>query len=122
MQHQLTAGRGRPLRGSDFDTATAGLGWSETVGQHGAVIVCSRPPVDLGGRQLSGNGIGKSIRNVPQIPRPVDVAIQLHGATLVIHLRPAIAIGCLHDGCRGFAWKQHNRLVLACEQHPNRPH
>ena len=62
------------------------------------------------------------IRNVPQIPRPVDVAIQLHGAPLVIHLRPAIAIGCLHDGCGGLAWKQHNRLILAGEQHPDRPH
>ena len=70
----------------------------------------------------SAPGMPNSIRNVPQIPRPVDVAIQLHGAPLVIHLRPAIAIGCLHDGCGGLAWKQHNRLILAGEQHPDRPH
>src|SRR6185437_1031748 len=63
-----------------------------------------------------------SIRNVLQIPRPVDVAIHLNYATLVIHLRPAIPIGCLYDGCWGLAWKQYNRLVLACEQHSNRPH
>jgi hypothetical protein len=34
----------------------------------------------------SAPAMPKSVRNVPQIPQPVDVAIQLYGATLVIHL------------------------------------
>jgi hypothetical protein len=53
------------------------------------------------------SGMLNSICNVPQVLRPVDVAIHLHGATLVIDLRPAIAIGCIYDGSVRFpaSWR-----------------